>query len=1345
MVRAQILAVVLLLLSVSFPKAQQIPPFIWHNGLPLSLHDTLGWNAVQDSETFDETVYRLFIFDHLLQSEDIKLLSLQGIEVQEYVQSQAYLCAVHPTRLRNTSKPENLILSYRISPASKLSTNLLYGNLCRTEVGQALLVIQCMPNRLDDGFTRKLLQQKIQTEKLYGAMGLAYIKANNMQLEWLTKQPEVKFIDCQSEPGQPEDREGRSLHRVNMIGSNRLEGLTFDGSGVKVMVRDDGFVGPHIDFQGRITNDTYNNIGDHGDGVAGILTGAGNLDPLIEGMAPGAELYVINYQPDFLDNTLDYHTQQGVVITNSSYSNGCNVGYTIEAQVVDKQLWENRELLHVFSAGNSNNVDCGYGAGTQWGNVTGGHKIAKNCLTVANLRLDGTLEASSSRGPTKDRRMKPEISARGTNELSTGPDQGTQVFGGTSAAAPGVAGVCALLYQGYKQLNNGKNPESALIKAAIMNTATDIGTPGPDYQFGFGVINAYRAYKLLEQKNYRKDILRHGQQLEIKFTVPSDRQLAKFMIYWPEEQASLMSPKALINDVDMLVKSPTGTIIKPLVLNPSPNPTSLAAGAFPGIDTLNNFEQVSITAPEPGEYTLTITGKFIPSNQVELFTLFEIEEKALRLTYPIGGEQFSITETSQIHFTAYGTDSILISLSTNAGKDWTRLSSKTAGSRLADFFIPNNVSSDSCLIEIQQGTQFARSGFFTITAGVLGFKVSRYCINEMELSWARSSKDSFKIFQLGNKYMDPIAITQDVNITLPNADPRIQKWFSVAGYQGSSLSRRELAIVTPDTLVGCNITNDLGLKVSPNSAPSYYACQETYIQPKFQVINRSSQAMNGFSINLLGDNGQDSETYNQIIEAYDTLEVIFSKGLLLKGGQSRSVKCWLEQVNDQNPFNDTVQLDLNLLELPEAVGTYPVLQEFSQTLPPDNWIISNALDNANWVVVQSTGRTGVSNRCLMLNNPNPVFRNQPIILTSQRADLTQSVQPYLYFDFAHHALSSSQYQDSLRIVVKEICKLGTKESVLFEGRSLQYKTVDSSATANWAPIDTSWYWMAFDLSAFKGSEIIVEFQVLRGHDNRTFLDKFEIREKYPQTGSADLFIEPNPACYSKTVKLTPVHTLQDGKFYLDAGLGASPRLFDGAGPHSTRYVQQGDKSLVLHVKSTMSNDVILIKNLPLANAVSINYTYNITSGRTVQFNNLSTNGSTFLWSFGDGTTSQEFSPVHTYDSAKIYRVKLTVTNPCGTYNRSVEVDLTLTQTGTLNEEESFVLYPNPVKDYFFLELDYDAELVQVFNSYGIQVFELTNVRKGIIKISTKEWSVGQYRVVCLGDRGRIQRALVKVE
>ena len=67
--------------------------------------------------------------------------------------------------------------------------------------------------------------------------------------------------------------------------------------------------------------------------MSGILCGAANIDPNIQGMAPKAELYVLNYQADFLDKTMELHQREGVVITNSSYSDGCNGGYTLGTQI----------------------------------------------------------------------------------------------------------------------------------------------------------------------------------------------------------------------------------------------------------------------------------------------------------------------------------------------------------------------------------------------------------------------------------------------------------------------------------------------------------------------------------------------------------------------------------------------------------------------------------------------------------------------------------------------------------------------------------------------------------------------------------------------------------------------------------------------------------------------------------------------------------------------------------------------------------------------------------------------------------------------------------------------------
>ncbi len=60
---------------------------------------------------------------------------------------------------------------------------------------------------------------------------------------------------------------------------------------------------PHLDFQGRLTNLTTDLTGTHGDSIAGLMAGAGNIDPTLEASASGADVTVINYSTAFQDNT----------------------------------------------------------------------------------------------------------------------------------------------------------------------------------------------------------------------------------------------------------------------------------------------------------------------------------------------------------------------------------------------------------------------------------------------------------------------------------------------------------------------------------------------------------------------------------------------------------------------------------------------------------------------------------------------------------------------------------------------------------------------------------------------------------------------------------------------------------------------------------------------------------------------------------------------------------------------------------------------------------------------------------------------------------------------------------
>lgn len=1316
----------------------------WHNGLQFKKEASVQLMEYQNSELAFGRYYRVLQFDHLLSNDEIQKLTRDGLEILEYIPDLHYLVSINAAGLHYRTKFNGLLATYSLSKNYKLSGQLLYGNSCIKEGNKSLVVVKYMKDVEASKIQQELIQHKIVTDRFYAYNNVFYVKVSEQELEWLSQQPWAEFLDCESAPGEPEDREGRSMHRVNMIAANTKEQLFLKGNGVKVMVRDDGFVGPHIDFQGRIHEDVRDDAGTHGDGVSGILTGAGNYDPVIEGMAPGAELYIINYQPDFLDKTLDYHLNEGVVITNTSYSNGCNMGYTIEAQVVDKQIFENPELLHVFSAGNSNGADCGYGAGNQWGNVTGGHKIGKNVLTTANLRMDGTLETSSSRGPAKDGRLKPEISARGTDELSTAPDNSTQVFGGTSAAAPGVSGVCALLYEAYKKLHNGQNPESALIKAAIMNTATDIGVPGPDYQFGFGVIDAYKAYKLISENRYQKHRILNGETQEYSIDIGNGNIFAKFMIYWAEPEASLLASKALINDLDLEVVTPSGSVYKPWVLNPTPNAVTLAEGAKPGMDTLNNFEQVFIPSPVPGKYIIRVKGKFVPSNKVDFYVLNEIEDQYVKLNYPIGGEKFNITESTQVYYNCQGGDSIKINFSADAGAHWQNFGTEPPGTRLHSIFIPNNLSSDSCQIEIIQGNKSDRSAYFTVTNGVQGFQIVKNCTDEIVLNWKRASKDSFQIFQLGDKYMDPIAVTKDTFIKLPNKDPRITKWFSISGFERSAMSRRELAINTPDTLIGCSITKDLALANSEKNPQELYSCGELLLRPYFKVINRTAQIQSGFTLHAISKNKVVENYFSASINPYDTLEVFFDSAIVISNYGVQTLTAWIEFVQDENHFNDTVFIPLTILELPEKVGVYPMLENFDGPNFPAQWLQRNEAGDSKWNVVNVKDKNNGNGNAIMFANQNSIYNSFPVNLISQTADLTNSIQPYLYVDLAVHHYATNIYFDSIRIKVRQVCGSEIKERVFLSGTSTEINTVDPTSNQNWLPTDTAWYWLAYDLSEFKGSKIVVEFEIVRGIGDRTFLDNVQVREKLAGTAAADFTINPNPGCNKKNVTFNDSSSI-NGKSYLwDVGLAGTPRNFNGRGPFTTKYTTEGTKRVILKIKSDSNNDAILIKDLPVVSSPTVNYNYTIVTGRTVQFNNTSVNAYTYLWDFGDGTFSSEINPLHTFDSAKIYRVKLTISNPCGTYNRSVNIDLTLTGNRETKIEDALIsIYPNPTGNHVFVKCIEQILLYRLFNAEGKMVDLKSNVNAEFLDLSLQDVADGIYTINVITSNHQLIRKIEK--
>ncbi|HBX52107.1 MAG: hypothetical protein A2275_04755 [Bacteroidetes bacterium RIFOXYA12_FULL_35_11] len=97
------------------------------------------------------------------------------------------------------------------------------------------------------------------------------------------------------------------------------------------------------------------------------------------------------------------------------------------------------------------------------------------------------------------------------------------------------------------------------------------------------------------------------------------------------------------------------------------------------------------------------------------------------------------------------------------------------------------------------------------------------------------------------------------------------------------------------------------------------------------------------------------------------------------------------------------------------------------------------------------------------------------------------------------------------------------------------------------------------------------------------------------------------------------------------------------------------------------------------------------NGYTVSFQNSSTDATAFVWSFGDGGSSTQVSPTHTYTSGTSFQVKLVATNNCGTDTIVQTVTLNPTGINAIGNISNISIYPNPAFDSFVAEVEYLKE------------------------------------------------------
>jgi subtilisin family serine protease len=251
---------------------------------PENVKDFQSLMQINPDEITDGKFYKFVQFYEIPSQESFMKMELMGFEFLEYIPNKVYLMAIpvdfdfssfSALGIRSIISIEqkhkiDIRLEERPLPVWATSGNKIFIQLSffkNTDFNRAILTLN------KAGFN-------VTESNSYGKT--AVIVASEAQINQIARLNFVRYLSLPSEPGTPESDHGRNLHRANMINRDYSSSYAFDGTGVNVCINDDGFAGPHIDFEGRTSQSTVVNdlTGNHGDGCAGIVGAAGNLNPL---------------------------------------------------------------------------------------------------------------------------------------------------------------------------------------------------------------------------------------------------------------------------------------------------------------------------------------------------------------------------------------------------------------------------------------------------------------------------------------------------------------------------------------------------------------------------------------------------------------------------------------------------------------------------------------------------------------------------------------------------------------------------------------------------------------------------------------------------------------------------------------------------------------------------------------------------------------------------------------------------------------------------------------------------------------------------------------------------------
>ena len=435
-----------------------------------------------------------------------------------------------------------------------------------------------------------------------------------------------------------------SISGVQNVANNAT--FTLDGSGEMIAIADTGLDSNHPDLAGRVaaTSTQFgldpspaDTNGGHGTHIAVTVVGNGTGDAAAQGMAPAATLvmYALEHDPtgtfgrigSIYDMLRDAEQMTARISVNAWGLNGNYGQYTADARSVDIFVHDRKDLTPVFSVGDRG----GSGVSQVTSPATGKNVLAVGASTtgVSGTQGPGYVANFSSLGPSLDGRVKPDLVAPGVgicsglaeearNPAGTSCLSGSHASGnayymaltGTSQATAVASGVAALTREFIREQAMVSSPSSALVKAAMINGATDLGAPDiPNAEEGWGQVNLERTVLPVDGATPLDTFFDDKKTLEPGFGLLYSFDLnpghgVDVTLAWTDVAGSANAPQSearLVNDLDLILVAPDGT---EWLGNNFVQGVSVTGG---GADSVNNVERLRIA---PGSLP-PVTGTWI--------------------------------------------------------------------------------------------------------------------------------------------------------------------------------------------------------------------------------------------------------------------------------------------------------------------------------------------------------------------------------------------------------------------------------------------------------------------------------------------------------------------------------------------------------------------------------------------------------------------------------------------------------------------------------------------------------------------------------------------------------------